>query len=129
MLDQAELLESRQRLEALLHVQQNNYEPEQYNHDGEVICIDCDLPIQPKDCVQNPMRRAALIARNSGNSAMFANWDAAKFWLDASQWIFTLATALFVWLRTGQDQNRQKFRRWITSWNNWNIASSRWKKT
>ena len=39
---------------------------------------------------------------------MFANWDAAKFWLDASQWIFTLATALFVWLRTGQDQNRQK---------------------
>ena len=48
ILDQAELLESRQRLEALLHVQQNNYEPEQYNHDGEVICIDCDLPIQPK---------------------------------------------------------------------------------
>lgn len=38
---------------------------------------------------------------------MIANWDAAKFWLDSIQWVFTLGTAVFVWLRTGQAQSQQ----------------------
>ena len=54
ILDQAEQLESRQRLEALLHVQQSNYEPEQYNFQGKVLCIDCDLPIQSKRLYAKP---------------------------------------------------------------------------
>jgi len=34
------------------------------------------------------------------------NWDAAKFAVDAVQFVFTLAIAIWVGLRTGQDKNR-----------------------
>ncbi len=35
------------------------------------------------------------------------NWDIAKFWLDAFQWIFTFIIAAVVWVRTGRNQNRE----------------------
>lgn len=34
------------------------------------------------------------------------NWDAAKFWVDMFQFLFTLAVAIWVAIRTGQDKNR-----------------------
>jgi uncharacterized protein (DUF3084 family) len=37
---------------------------------------------------------------------MDVNWDAAKFWLDVLQWLFTIGIGVAVWIRTGRNQNR-----------------------
>ncbi|MBY6223577.1 DUF2730 family protein [Ferrimonas balearica] len=40
---------------------------------------------------------------------MPVNWTALTFWLDAAQWLLTLAIGVFVWIDRGRSDNRSRF--------------------